>query len=111
MLETVDLSRTLPREEYRDQLDELQSTLRRLQIQVVEQERPVIVVYEGWDAGGKGGNIKRLTERLDPRFLTVHGIGKPTPEELAHHYLWRFWTRLPPRGHMVIFDRSWYGRV
>lgn len=111
MLETLDLTAELDKDEYREQLQPLQSELYVLQIRAHKQQIPLIVVYEGWDASGKGGNIRRLTERLDPRFLTVTQIGKPTPEELAHHYLWRFWTKLPPRGEMVIFDRSWYGRV
>ena len=111
MLETIDLSRSLARNEYATQLRELQAVFRPLQIQLSDQRRPAVIVYEGWDASGKGGNIKRLTERLDPRFYTVYGIGKPTEDELQHHYLWRFWTKLPARGHLVIFDRSWYGRV
>lgn len=111
MLETLDLTAELSNDEYRVQLQPLQNELYSLQIQAHEQRVPLIIVYEGWDASGKGGNIRRLTERLDPRFLTVTQIGKPTPEELAHHYLWRFWTKLPARGDMVIFDRSWYGRV
>lgn len=111
MLETLDLSKSLTKAEYNAQLEPLQDELHGLQLEALDQQRAIIIVYEGWDAAGKGGNIRRLTERLDPRFLTVHAIGKPTPEELAHHYLWRFWTKLPTRGHMVIFDRSWYGRV
>ena len=111
MLETIDLSCNLSREVYDSELRELQTAVRLLQVRLAEQRRPVIIVYEGWDAAGKGGNIKRLTERLDPRFYTVYGIGKPTEEELDHHYLWRFWTKLPARDHLVIFDRSWYGRV
>jgi polyphosphate kinase 2 (PPK2 family) len=70
-----------------------------------------IVVFEGWDAGGKDGAIQRLTARLDPRWIRVWSIGKPTPEEQGRHYLWRFWERLPPPGYIAIFDRSWYGRV
>lgn len=111
MLETLDLSKSLSKAEYQAQLEPLQDELHSLQLQALDQQRPIVIVYEGWDAAGKGGNIRRLTERLDPRFLTVHAISKPTPEELAHHYLWRFWIKLPPRGHLVIFDRSWYGRV
>ncbi|MBA3944248.1 MAG: UDP-galactose-lipid carrier transferase [Herpetosiphonaceae bacterium] len=111
MLETLDLSLKLPKDKYNDQLDELQAALRTLHLRMVERHRPLIIAYEGWDAAGKGGNIKRLTERLDPRFITVYGISKPTPEELDHHYLWRFWTKLPSRDHTVIFDRSWYGRL
>ncbi len=111
MLETLDLSLSLSKEAYREALDPLQNELHALQIQARNQHVPIIIVYEGWDAAGKGGNIRRLTERLDPRFITVYGIGKPTEEELDHHYLWRFWTKLPCRNEMVIFDRSWYGRV
>ena len=72
---------------------------------------PLVVVYEGWDAAGKGGNIKRLTSALDPRGCEVQPIASPSPEEAARHYLWRFWTRLPKTGHVAVFDRSWYGRV
>lgn len=111
MLESVDLSLALEKPVYAQELHILQSELRSLQIQLSEQRRPIVIVYEGWDAAGKGGNITRLTERLDPRFFTVYGIGKPTQEELDHHYLWRFWTKLPARDHLVILDRSWYGRV
>ena len=66
---------------------------------------------EGPDAAGKGGAIKRVTERLDPRLVRVYSIVKPTPEEYQHHYMWRFWKKLPPHGEITIFDRSWYGRV
>jgi polyphosphate kinase 2 (PPK2 family) len=72
---------------------------------------PVVVVYEGWDAAGKGGNIKRLTQELDPRGYEVIPIGAPSASEKSKHYLWRFWTALPARGRLAIFDRSWYGRV
>jgi polyphosphate kinase 2 (PPK2 family) len=68
-------------------------------------------VYQGWDAGGKGGNIKRLTRGLDPRGYEVVPVGPPTDEEKARHYLWRFWKNVPKAGHITIFDRSWYGRV
>ncbi|HZK92151.1 MAG TPA: polyphosphate kinase [Stellaceae bacterium] len=70
-----------------------------------------IIVFEGWDAGGKGGAIQRLTARLDPRGIRVWEIAKPSSEEQGRHYLWRFWQRLPPPGHIAVFDRSWYGRV
>lgn len=63
---------------------------------------PVIITYEGWDAAGKGGNIKRITEALDPRGYEVHPIASPEPHEKARHYLWRFWTRLPKDGHIAI---------
>ena len=73
--------------------------------------RNLIVLFEGPDAAGKGGAIKRLVERLDPRMLRVHSVVKPTQEEYAHHYMWRFWRNLPQYGQIAVFDRSWYGRV
>jgi AMP-polyphosphate phosphotransferase len=72
---------------------------------------PVVIVYEGWDAAGKGGNIRRLIRELDPRSYEVFGVGAPEGEEKDQHYLWRFWRGLPKAGHIAIFDRSWYGRV
>ena len=69
------------------------------------------IVFEGWDAAGKGGAIKRLVEPLDPRHVHVAPFAAPTPDELRHHFLWRFWPPLPGWGGMTIFDRSWYGRV
>jgi len=111
MLETVDLSLALDRETYVQQLARRQIQLRELGYQVYVQKRPVVIVYEGWDAAGKGGSIKRLTEKLDPRGYVVYPISAPTGEEKTHHYLWRFWRRVPERGQIAIFDRSWYGRV
>lgn len=111
MLETVDLSLELTRDEYRSALIPLQVAMHALGYQAYVQERPVIMVYEGWDAAGKGGNIKRVTERLDPRGYIVHAISAPSGEDKTHHYLWRFWRRLPEKGQIAIFDRSWYGRV
>ncbi len=72
---------------------------------------PVCIVFEGWDAAGKGGAIKRLVESLDPRHVHVAPFAAPTPDELRHHFLWRFWPPLPGWGGMTVFDRSWYGRV
>ena len=91
--------------------DELQQDLRRLQHQLYRERIPLVIVYEGWDASGKGGSIRRLTRELDPRGYEVVPIGAPTPQELSHHYLRRFWIQLPKAGHIGIFDRSWYGRV
>ncbi len=96
---------------YRDKLKEYQIALLRLQGKLSETKRSVIIVFEGPDAAGKGGCIKRLTERLDPRSLRVYSIVKPTAEEYRHHYFWRFWTKLPAYRETVVFDRSWYGRV
>jgi polyphosphate kinase 2 (PPK2 family) len=111
MLDTVDLSIELDKEQYLNALIPLQVAMHDLGYQAYVQKRPVIMVYEGWDAGGKGGNIKRVTERLDPRGFVVHAIAAPSGEDKTHHYLWRFWRRLPEKGQIAIFDRSWYGRV
>jgi polyphosphate kinase 2 (PPK2 family) len=111
MLETIDLSKSLTKEEYVRDLIRYQVALNALGYQVYVQQRPVVIVYEGSDAGGKGGNIKRVTEKLDPRGYVVHAIAAPKGDDATHHYLWRFWRRLPERGQIAIFDRSWYGRV
>lgn len=111
ILDALDQQQVLDEREYRDKLKEAHTRLLHLQRGLVEARRPLIVVVEGPDAAGKGGAIKRLVERLDPRSIRVYSIVKPTAEEYAMHYMWRFWTKLPPRGHTAIFDRSWYGRV
>ena len=98
-------------EEYKAELKHLQQRLGELHNRLYRKRVPVVIVYEGWDAAGKGGNIKRITGALDPRGYEVHPIASPEPHEKARHYLWRFWTRLPKTGHIAIFDRSWYGRV
>ena len=103
--------KTLDEEEYKKELQELQAKLGQLHNRLYRKRVPVIIAYEGWDAAGKGGNIKRLTGALDPRGFEVHPIASPEPHEKARHYLWRFWTRLPKDGHIAIFDRTWYGRV
>ena len=103
--------KTISDEAYKHELDELQGKLRELHNRLYRKRVPVIITYEGWDAAGKGGNIKRITEALDPRGFEVHPIASPEPHEKARHYLWRFWTRLPKDGHIAIFDRTWYGRV
>ena len=111
MLETVDLARTLDREAYVREVTRRQIQLRELGYQVYLQKRPVIILFEGWDAAGKGGAIKRITEKLDPRGYVVYPISSPHGEDRTRHYLYRFWRRLPERGQIAIFDRSWYGRV
>jgi polyphosphate kinase 2 (PPK2 family) len=111
MLDTIDLNKSLTKEEYVRDLIRYQVALHALGYQVYVQQRPVVIVYEGADAGGKGGNIKRVTEKLDPRGYVVHAIAAPKGDDKTHHYLWRFWRRLPERGQIAIFDRSWYGRV
>ena len=98
-------------EAYKAELKVLQSRLGELHNRLYRKKVPVVIAYEGWDAAGKGGNIKRITGALDPRGYEVHPIASPEPHEKSRHYLWRFWTRLPKTGHIAIFDRTWYGRV
>jgi AMP-polyphosphate phosphotransferase len=108
-LDHVDLSLSLTAEEYADRLKEAQTRLRELEHQIYRRRMPVVITYEGWDAAGKGGNIRRLTQNLDPRGYEVVPIAAPNDIEKAHHYLWRFWAQLPKAGHIAIFDRTWYG--
>ncbi len=110
-LDRVDLSLTIDRQKYQGKLARLQKRIFSLEHELYVAQVPALIVYEGFDAGGKGGAIKRLTRGLDPRGYEVVPTGAPTAEEKAHHYLWRFWNRVPKAGHITIFDRSWYGRV
>ena len=110
-LSEIPLNLSLTDEEYKKELDKYQKKLSKLHNELYRKRIPVIIAYEGWDAAGKGGNIKRITGALDPRGFEVHPIASPEPHEKARHYLWRFWTRLPRTGHIAIFDRTWYGRV
>ena len=111
ILDTVDLSKKLPRAEYRAQLRTYQAQLNRLTRQAREVGLTSVLVFEGWDAAGKGGVIRRLITAMDPVNFQIVPIAAPTEEEKAHHYLWRFWRHLPPAGRVLIFDRSWYGRI
>ena len=111
MLEHLDLTLKLSREAYNKKLKLLQAELHELAFQVYVQKCPVVIVFEGMDASGKGGTIKRLTEKIDPRGYVVWPISAPTGDDKEHYYLYRFWHRLPEQGQIAIFDRSWYGRV
>jgi AMP-polyphosphate phosphotransferase len=111
LLAKADLNSSLSKEAYKQQLAEEQIELHKLQMKIYKQKIPVLVIFEGWDAAGKGGAIKRLTDILDPRSYFVQPFAAPNDEEKAHHYLWRFWRALPTAGTIGIFDRSWYGRV
>ena len=111
VLDRVNLARTLPEADYRRRLKRGQDRLRELEHEIYRHRIPVVLVFEGWDAAGKGGNIKRVTRNLDPRGYEVVPIAAPHDIEKAHHYLWRFWMEMPKAGHVTIFDRSWYGRV
>ncbi|MBN1165681.1 MAG: polyphosphate:AMP phosphotransferase [Methanospirillaceae archaeon] len=110
-LDLVDLTLSYHYAEYKKLLHFWEERLSALQNDLIRQKKPVIIVFEGWDAAGKGGCIVRLTNSLNPRGYTVEPIGKPSDWDLLHHYLWRFYIRLPKKGHITIFDRSWYGRV
>ena len=110
-LDQIPLNQQMSRKEYKEQLKHYHKKLQKLHNQIYRWKIPVILAYEGWDAAGKGGNIKRITSALDPRGYKVIPVAAPKPYELARHYLWRFWQNLPKKGHIVIFDRTWYGRV
>ncbi len=110
-LAEIDMDKSLTDKEYGEKLKKYQDRLFELQNICYQRKIPVVIAYEGWDAGGKGGNIKRVAAALDPRGYEVKPIAAPEPSELARHYLWRFWNRLEKDGHFTIFDRTWYGRV
>ena len=111
ILSRADLSLSYTKEEYKERLDELQKKIEKLHGELYRRRIPVVLGFEGWDAGGKGGAIKRLTEKMDPRGYVVHPTASPNDIERQHHYLWRFWVDMPKAGHVTIFDRTWYGRV
>lgn len=111
VLSGVDLSKALDKKEYKEKLDRLQKKIERLHSELYQLKIPVVMEFEGWDAGGKGGAIKRLTSHLDPRGYAVYPTAAPNDIEKLHHYLWRFWNNMPKAGHIAIFDRTWYGRV
>ena len=111
ILSKADLSLAYTREEYKEKLDKLQAKIEKLHGELYRRRIPVVLGFEGWDAGGKGGAIKRLTAKMDPRGYVVNPTASPNDIEKAHHYLWRFWRAMPKDGHVAIFDRTWYGRV
>lgn len=111
MLGRVDLTKSLPEREYEERMPALQARLHELHRKCWKKEIPSVVVFEGWDAAGKGGAIRRLTPTLDPRAYDVVPVSAPAGEEATRHYLWRFWNSVPKAGHLTVFDRSWYGRV
>lgn len=110
-LDSLDQNVPISKEQYGREIKKYQLGLLNLQLRLKESKRSVVILIEGPDAAGKGGAIKRTLERLDPRLVKVYSTQKPTPEEYRHHYLWRFWNKLPPYGEITVFDRSWYGRV
>ncbi len=99
------------KEEYESELLKAQIALLSLQQKIVQKKKKLIIVLEGSDTAGKGGLVRRMSQHLDPRTFHAYGIGKPTSDEIAQHYLQRFFARLPNAGEICVFDRSWYGRV
>jgi polyphosphate:AMP phosphotransferase len=111
ILDSLDMTRALPKKVFEKRLLQQQGRLHLLQRRAQTEGRSIILVFEGWDAAGKGGAIRRVTSALDPRSYRVVPMAAPTDEERARHYLWRFWRHLSRAGRVTIFDRSWYGRV
>jgi len=111
ILQGVNPNETIIDAEYKEALEHYQEKMRMLGNKMYAKRRSCALVYEGWDAAGKGGNIKRLTAEIDPRCYTVVPVAAPMPSEISRHYLWRFMVKMPKDGHLTIFDRSWYGRV
>jgi len=111
VLSGIDLSQSLTRDEYRKKLAKQQGKLRRLSIEARKRGISTVLAFEGWDAAGKGGVIRRVTGALEAGDYRVVPVAAPTEEERKYHYLWRFWRDMPSAGKFVIFDRTWYGRV
>ena len=110
-LDDVDHGIVLDPDRYKAELKQEQKRLNKLEMEMYQKRIPLMLMYEGWDAAGKGGNIKRVAQALDARAYTIFPSPAPTKPELMHPHLWRYWTRLPKAGHVGIYDRSWYGRV
>lgn len=111
ILDHVDLTKSLTRDDYRKALRHYKSKLHELSWDAYAAKKSTMIVFEGWDAAGKGGTIQRMTSAIDARLFRTISVAEPTDEERAHHYLWRFWRNVPRAGYMTIYDRSWYGRV
>ncbi|CAK9099704.1 Polyphosphate:AMP phosphotransferase (PAP) (Polyphosphate kinase PPK2 3) [Durusdinium trenchii] len=111
ILDRVDLSLELSRDDYEQKLEQQQARLSALAREAHQQGLSTVLAFEGWDAAGKGGTIRRLVASMNAHLYRVVSISKPSQDELAHHYLWRFWRSIPRPGHFQVFDRSWYGRV
>lgn len=111
LLDSLDLSLSLDKKTYNQQLAFYQGKLNKLAREAHNQKRSSLLVFEGWDAGGKGGAIRRLTHAVDARSYQIIPVAAPTDEERSHHYMWRFWRHIPRAGMLTIYDRSWYGRV
>ena len=111
IIENLDLTKTITEKTYRQKKDQLEKEVKDMMFEYYKRGISTTLVFEGVDAAGKDGAIERLIKKVDPRLYTVHAISAPSKEELAHHYLWRFYDKLPEDGYVGIFSRSWYGRV
>ena len=111
ILRSVDLTKTVAKDEYKKKLKEYQDRLKVLQVEAFRKQVSTILAFEGWDAAGKGGAIRRVTAALDPLGFAVHPYAAPNVVERMYHYLWRFWVNVPQPGSIALFDRTWYGRV
>lgn len=111
ILDHVNLQLSLTNKAYNSTLTSAQNELNQLTWEARKQKKSVVAVFEGWDAGGKGSAIRRVTQAIDARLYKVISVAAPTDEEAAHHYLWRFWRHIPLAGYVTLYDRSWYGRV
>ena len=110
-LASLDMTSRIADDTYEKRLADVQTRFRQIQQAYLRSGETAVIVFEGWDAAGKGGAIRRMSQVMDPRGFRVWPIGAPNEEERAHHYLNRFWRRLPAKGEIAVFDRSWYGRV
>jgi len=111
LIQDISLDCTLSEKEYHKRLDKLQDKLLKLSYRLYRKKIPLIICYEGWDAAGKGGNIKRMVSCFDARDYDVYSVAAPDSYEKARHFLWRFQKNIPKTGHIAVFDRTWYGRV
>lgn len=111
VLSKITCYQEMSKDEYKEKLDKYQKRLRQLQIEMFQAQIPSVICFEGWDAAGKGGAIRRLTAALDPLGFSVEPMSAPNAVENQYHYQWRFWIHLPQPGNITIFDRTWYGRV
>lgn len=111
ILARYDCNKDMDEKTYDEKLKKYQKRLAELQVELAKRKISTVVAFEGWDAGGKGGAIRRLTSALDPLGYKVNPVSAPNDIEKAYHYLWRFWTKIPEPGEIAVFDRTWYGRV
>ncbi|RIY01464.1 polyphosphate kinase [Aureimonas flava] len=107
----LDMTKAIDKDDYEARLKAVQTRFLKIQQAYLRTGDAAVCVFEGWDAAGKGGTIRRMAAVMDPRGFKVWPIAAPSPEDLRHHYLSRFWQRLPGTGEICVFDRSWYGRV